>query len=116
MVHHRLTAYNRTIPPFIAKLRATKTTNPVASPVPTDSPIVADDVPLALDNECESSGSDGMADESSSDGEPHSGDQFYSDISHGDIMDDIEKSDNGSAQIYVGYRESTQISGGRYWQ
>ena len=31
-----------------------------------------------------------MAEESSSDGEPHSGDQFDSDISHGDIMDGIE--------------------------
>ena len=73
VVHHRLTTYKRTIPPFIAELRAKKTTNPVASPVPTDSPIVADDVPPAFDNESESSSSDGMADESSSDGEPHVG-------------------------------------------
>ena len=90
MVHHRLTAYDRTIPPFIAELRAKKTTNPVASPVPTDSPIVADDVPLAFHNEIELSCSDGMADESSSDGEPHSGDQSDSDISYGDTKDGIE--------------------------
>ena len=90
MVHHRLTAYNRTIPPFIAELRAKKTKNPVASPIPNDSLIVADNVPPAFDNEIESSGSDGMADESSSDGESHSGDHLDSDISHGDTMDGIE--------------------------
>ena len=73
MVHHSLTTYDLTIPPFIAELQAKKTTNPVASPVPTDSPIVADDVPLAFHNESELSGSDSMADESSSDGEPHVG-------------------------------------------
>ena len=90
VVHHRLTTYNCTIPPFVAELRAKKTTNPVASPVPTDLTIVADDVPPAFDNEIESSGSDGMADESSSDGESHSGDHSDSDISHGDTMDEIE--------------------------
>ena len=51
VVHHRLTTYNCTIPPFVAELRAKKTTNPVASPVPTDLTIVADDVPPAFDNE-----------------------------------------------------------------
>ena len=87
VVHHRPTTYNLTIPPFVAKLRVKKTMNPVASPVPTDSPIVAD-VPPAGDNESDSSGSDDMADESRSDGEPHSGDRFGSDISHGDPMDE----------------------------
>ena len=90
VVHHRLTAYNRTIPPFIAEIRAKKTKNPVASLVPTDSPIVADDVPRAFDNESEPSGSDGMADESISVGEPLSGDQSDSDINHGDTMDGIK--------------------------
>ena len=100
----------------MAELRAKKTKNPVASPALTDSLIVADDVPPAFDNENESSGSDGMADESSSDGEAPSGDQPDLDISHSDTMDGIESSIKDSAQIYLGYRESAQISGGRYWQ
>ena len=90
MVHHRLTIYNRKIPPFIADLRAKKTKNPVASPVPTDLPIVSEDVSPAYINKSKSSASDGMADESSSDGEPKSGNQSDSDISHGDPMDGID--------------------------
>ncbi|CAI5737715.1 unnamed protein product [Peronospora destructor] len=73
LVHRRLSAYNHTIPPFIAALHAKKNPVPATSTPPTVSPVVADDVPPAFDNKSESSDSDGMADESGSKGEPHLG-------------------------------------------
>ena len=90
VVHHRMSAYNRTIPPYIAALRAKNKPVVPTSTRPTVSPVVADNTPPAFDNESDSSDSDAMADDSDPEGEPHSGDQSDSDISYGDTKDGIE--------------------------
>ncbi|UIZ28542.1 hypothetical protein KXD40_009205 [Peronospora effusa] len=90
VVHHRLSAYNRTIPPFIAAMHAKKNPTPAAPTAPVVATVDADDIPPAWDNASESSGSESMADISGSEGEPHSGDHSESDSSLLATMDGIE--------------------------
>ncbi|RQM18516.1 hypothetical protein DD237_008403 [Peronospora effusa] len=73
VVHHRLSAYNRTIPPFIAAMHAKKNPTPAAPTAPVVATVDADGIRPAWDNASESSGSESMADISGSEGEPHIG-------------------------------------------
>ena len=62
VMHHRLGVYNRTVPPFIAALRATiqsgsKVQAPATFPLPAD-----EDSPAAYDNDSDSDDNSSMDD------------------------------------------------------
>ena len=73
MVHHWLSAYNRIVPPFIAALRAKDRTPPEEKITPASPPSVADDIPPAWNNLCESGG---HSEDLGPDSESHSGGSF----------------------------------------
>ena len=90
VVHHRLGAYNRTVPPFIAALRATiqsdsKVQSPATYPLPTDGI-----TPPAYDNDSDSDDHSSMDDVPDPDNAPTILSSSGSDSGHSGDMDDAE--------------------------
>ena len=90
VVHHRLGAHNRTVPPFIAALRATIHTDskvqvPATYPLPTD-----EFTPPVYDNDSDSDDNISVDDVPDPDNAPNRMGSSGSDSSHPGDMDDVE--------------------------
>ena len=85
VVHHRISAYNRVIPPFIKDLRSkTKTRQPNSTP-PVTVADTEDSTPPDFDNLSDSSDSDAMEEDTASEKVPLSGTSSDEESSSEDI-------------------------------